>query len=85
MGGAACSGRDVGPSVALVAYSTSVVFFIVGVLPGGLGFVEASLGVILAGYGLATPMAAAAVVLYRLLELWLPLTVGAVAARRLRS
>jgi len=41
--------------------------------------------VILAGYGLATPMAAAAVVLYRLLELWLPLTVGAVAARRLRS
>lgn len=78
-------GANAGPSVALVAYSISVMFLIVGVLPGGLGFVEASLGVVLAGYGIPVPTVAAAVVLYRLLELWLPLTVGAVAVRRLRT
>ena len=77
-------GAGVGPSVALVAYSISVMFFIVGVLPGGLGFVEASLGVVLAGYGVPAPVAAAAVVIYRLLELWLPLAVGAIAVRKLR-
>lgn len=78
-------GAGFDPSVALVAYSISVMFFIVGVLPGGLGFVEASLGVVLSGYGVSVAAVAASVVLYRLLELWLPLAVGAVAVRKMRS
>lgn len=75
-------GASVGLTVPLVAYSVSVMFFIIGILPGGLGFVEASLGVILTGFGVAVGPVAATVVLYRLLQLWVPFAVGAVAVRR---
>jgi uncharacterized membrane protein YbhN (UPF0104 family) len=71
--------------LALVAYAVSAMFAIVGVLPGGLGFVELSLGAVLVSYGLPTRTAVAAVVLYRVVELVIPVTVGAVAASRLRG
>lgn len=71
------------PGVALVAYAVSVLFGIVGVLPAGLGFVEVSLGAVLVSFGVPAAGAAVAVVLYRVYELWLPLLVGAIAARSL--
>ena len=67
-------------SVPVVAYSVSVLFTIVGFLPGGLGFVEAGLGAVLVSFGLTVPTAAATIVLYRLLELWIPMLIGAAAA-----
>ena len=70
--------------LALVAYAVSAMFAIVGVLPGGLGFVELSLGAVLISYGLPTRTAVAAVVLYRVVELLIPVVVGALAATRLR-
>lgn len=69
--------------LAMVAYAVSVLFAIVSFLPGGLGFVEAGLGAVLVSYGIAGPVAAAAVVLYRLFELWVPVAVGAWAAQSL--
>ncbi len=69
--------------VPIVAYAVSVLFAIVGFLPGGLGFVEAGLGAVLVSFGLTGTTAAAAVVLYRALELWIPLIVGALAAHGL--
>ena len=66
---------------AVVGYAISVLFAIVGFLPGGLGFVEASLGAVLVSSGVGPATAAAAVALYRLFELWLPAAVGAVAAQ----
>lgn len=77
-------GADVGPAVAIVAYSVAVMFLIASILPGGVGLVEASLAVVLAGYGLPVGTIAAAVVVYRVIELWIPFTVGAIAAHRLR-
>lgn len=68
---------------ALVAYAVSVLFGIVGFLPGGLGFVEASLGGVLVSFGAPVAQATAAVALYRIGELWLPLALGALASRRL--
>jgi uncharacterized protein (TIRG00374 family) len=83
-----CSMRAVGwhPGLAapVVAYSVSVLFSIVGFVPGGLGVVEASLGALLVSMSMRSADAVAAVVLYRLVELWLPFVVGAVAAHRLR-
>jgi uncharacterized protein (TIRG00374 family) len=70
--------------VALVAYAVSTMFAIVGVLPAGLGFVEVSLGAVLVSFGLPAPTAVAAVLLYRLVELWIPVAVGALAATRVR-
>ncbi len=72
-------------ALALVAYAVSAMFAIVGVLPAGLGFVELSLGAVLISYGLSARTAVAAVVLYRVVELLVPVMVGAVAASRLRG
>ncbi|MEZ5412416.1 MAG: flippase-like domain-containing protein [Acidimicrobiales bacterium] len=68
-------------ATAVVGYAVSVLFSIVGFLPGGLGFVEVSLGAVLVSAGSGAASAAAAVVLYRLFELWLPVGLGMVAAR----
>jgi uncharacterized protein (TIRG00374 family) len=73
-----------GPVRPFLGYSVSVLFTIVGLLPAGLGFVEVSLGAVLISYGAPAGKAAAAVVLYRVLELWLPMAVGAIAAARVR-
>lgn len=72
------------PKDALVAYAVSVLFAIVGFLPGGLGFVEVSLGAMVVSLGGTVPTATAAVAVYRLLEFWLPVAAGAVALQLLR-
>jgi uncharacterized protein (TIRG00374 family) len=77
-------GTGTGLYVAFVAYLVSVLFAIVSVLPAGLGFVELSLSAILVSFGSSVTTAAAAVVLYRLFELWLPLASGGLATLWLR-
>ncbi len=77
-------GQHLAWSVAFVAYAVSVLFTIVGILPGGVGFVEVSMGALLVSFGMTAGAAAATVVLYRVLELWLPLLVGAASAIYLR-
>jgi uncharacterized membrane protein YbhN (UPF0104 family) len=62
-GGTAC--------LALVACAVSAMFAIVGVLPGGLRLRRASLGAVLISYGLPA-RTAVAVVLYRVIELLIP-------------
>ena len=70
-------------AIAFIGYIVSVLFSIISVLPGGLGFVELSLGAVLVSFGATAVSAAAAVVLYRLFELWLPLVAGGLATVRL--
>ena len=72
-------------TVPLIAYAVSVLFTIVGFLPGGIGFVEVGLGTILVSSGLARTSAVAAVVLYRVFEFWLPLLGGLLASRVLAA
>ncbi len=69
-------------ATAVVGYAISVLFSIVGFLPGGIGFVEVSLGAVLVSTGIGAPTAAAAVALYRLFELWLPVGLGAAVVHR---
>ena len=78
-------GVSVNPGLPITAYAVSVLFTIVGIFPGGLGFVEAGLGALLVSSGLARGEAVAAVVLYRVLELWLPALIGLLATRRLAA
>ena len=63
-------------SVALSAYAVSMLFSMVSILPGGLGFAELSLAAILVGSGIDAPTAAAIAVTQRILETWLPAGVG---------
>ena len=74
-------GVDPGVALPVIAYGVSVLFTIVGFMPGGFGIVEAGLGAILLSFGVAPGAVEAAVILYRVLELWIPLTAGVVAAR----
>lgn len=72
------------PVVALVVYAISTLFGIVGVLPGGLGFVEVGAVAVLVSFGTPVGIAAAAVVVFRVLQFWLPLAVGVLVGWRLR-
>jgi uncharacterized protein (TIRG00374 family) len=73
-------GVRVGLTVPLVGYAVSTLFSIVGVLPAGLGFAEASLGAVLVSYSVSGPVAAAVVIAQRTFEVWIPLAAGALAA-----
>ena len=74
-----------GLAVPIVAYAISVMFAIIGFLPGGLGFVEVSLGAVLVSFDCPTDKAAAAVALYRVAELWVPAVLGLLASRGMRA
>lgn len=76
-------GGGAGLDAALVAYGVATLFGIVGIVPGGLGFVELGMTATLVSYGMPTAGAAAATVLYRAAELWVPLAAGAFASRQL--
>lgn len=76
---AAVGGGD-RPVLALVAYAITTLFGIVGVSPGGLGFVEVGAVAVLVSVGIA----AAAVVVFRVLQFWLPVAVGVVVSWWLR-
>lgn len=81
---AAVGGGD-RPVVALVAYAVSALFGIVGVLPGGVGFVEVGAAAVLTSYGVPVGMAAAAVIVFRIFEFWIPLVVGGAIAWRVQA
>jgi len=76
-------GQHVGLTAPLVAYAIAVLFSIVGVLPGGLGFAEASLGAVFSSFGVPGATAAVAVIIYRVFEVWVPFVVGAWAVQSL--
>jgi len=74
----------VGPLAVFAAFVASVLFSFVGFVPGGLGLVELSMVRVLTSFGAPKVPAVAAVVIYRLLDLWLPVLVGAFTARHVR-
>jgi uncharacterized protein (TIRG00374 family) len=72
-------GIHLGLVTTLLAYTLTLMASLVGPFPGGIGVAEASLGALLVSHGVAAASAAAAVVAFRLLDLWLPLLAGVVA------
>jgi uncharacterized protein (TIRG00374 family) len=82
-----CAGVGVGLGVEAVAvtYCLGTTFSIIGLLPGGLGFAELSMGATLTAFGVDAGHAVAVIALYRLFDLWLPVTVGALTLRRTRA
>jgi len=75
-------GVHVGPTEPLVAYAVSTLFALVGIVPGGIGVVELSVGAVLHSFGTPLAAAAAAVVLFRAAEFWIPLAIGAISSHR---
>ena len=75
-------GVPVGLEEPFVAYSIATLFALVGIVPGGIGVVELSVVAVLHSFGTPLALAAAAAVLFRVAEFWIPLAVGAVASHR---
>lgn len=66
-------GVDLAVGTILVVYTLTLVASAAGPLPAGIGAAEASLGALLVGNGVDAETAAAAVVAFRLLDVWLPI------------
>jgi uncharacterized protein (TIRG00374 family) len=72
-------GIHLDPATTLLVYTLTIMAALVGPLPGGIGVADASLGALLIANGVPAPAAAGAVIAFRLLDLWIPLFVGATA------
>lgn len=72
-------GAHVNPAAVLAAFIVSNIAGMIPLTPGGLGFVEASLGGILTVAGASGHHAHLAVATYRVGETWLPCVAGAIA------
>jgi uncharacterized protein (TIRG00374 family) len=72
------------PDGLLVAYGLAYVLAAIPVTPGGLGLVEGVLVPSLVGFGATRATAIVAVIVYRLVNFWLPIPAGAVAYLSLR-
>jgi uncharacterized membrane protein YbhN (UPF0104 family) len=72
-------GIHLDPATMLLIYTLTIMAALVGPLPGGIGVADASLGALLIANGVSGPAAAGAVIAFRLLDLWIPLLVGAFA------
>ena len=81
----AAVGAQGGASAPVIAYAVAGLFAIVGFMPAGLGFVELSMAAVFLSFGIPGATAGAAVAIYRLFELWIPVALGAAVARRVRS
>jgi uncharacterized protein (TIRG00374 family) len=68
----------------LVAYGLAYVLAAIPVTPGGLGIVEGILVPSLVGFGSTKAIAIVAVLCYRLVNFWLPISVGGAAYFSLR-
>lgn len=67
--------------VLVAAYSTSILFWVVSPTPGGLGFVEGTLIVVLTTLGVKAGNAAVITLAYRGITFWAPFLLGFLALR----
>ncbi|MFN8423038.1 MAG: YbhN family protein [Anaerolineae bacterium] len=72
----AASGRPVGLDVLCVGYGLPILVGKVGLLPGGIGVVEASMTALYAGMGVPAGVVVVVVLGYRLVSFWLPFVLG---------
>ncbi|HET9077363.1 MAG TPA: YbhN family protein [Acidimicrobiales bacterium] len=72
-------GHWVNPDGLLVAFGLANVLAVIPITPGGLGVVEAALTTLLVGFGTARGVATLGVVVYRLVQFWMPIPLGGLA------
>jgi len=77
-------GRYVNPIELFAAYGIANVLAVIPITPGGLGFVEASLPLVLASFGVVKNVALLGVLGWRLVNFWLPIPIGALSYVSLR-
>jgi uncharacterized protein (TIRG00374 family) len=64
------------PGTLITAYAISVLFSLISITPGGVGFVEAAMILVLTNLKVPVELAAIVVVGYRVITFWLPFILG---------
>jgi uncharacterized protein (TIRG00374 family) len=67
--------------VLVAAYSVSILFYIISPTPGGIGFVEGALVLVLTSLGIGRARATVLTIAYRGITFWLPFILGFIALR----
>ncbi len=79
----AAAGAEVAFTTVVLVYATALVSGALSIIPAGVGVVEASTVAVLTASGVEPGTALVAVLAFRLFDLWVPVAVGWVLARRL--
>ena len=77
-------GQAVDPAAVSAGFGMSIVFFIIAIVPDGVGAVEGAMALVFVQLGMSAPAAILVTVAYRVLNVWLPVAIGFWYARRLR-
>jgi uncharacterized protein (TIRG00374 family) len=80
----AALGKYVNPVELFAAYGIANVLAVIPITPGGIGFVEASLPLVLTSFGVVKNVSLLGVLGWRLVNFWLPIPVGALCYLSLR-
>ena len=62
----------------------SIVFFIIAIVPDGVGAVEGAMALVFVQLGMPPTTAILVTLAYRILNVWIPVAIGLWCARRLR-
>ena len=65
-------------------FGMSIVFFIIAIVPDGVGAVEGAMALVFVQLGMPATVAILVTLAYRILNVWLPVAIGFWCARRLR-
>ena len=77
--------QPVGMGVLIAGYAMGVLFWLVAITPQGIGVVEGVMVLVYASLGVPTAQATVIALAYRGLGYWLPMAIGFVLLRRVRS
>jgi uncharacterized protein (TIRG00374 family) len=77
--------QPVGTGVLVAAYAMGILFWIVTIVPHGIGVVEGVMTLVIASLGVPADRAAVITLAFRGLSFWLPFAIGFFMLRRLRA
>ncbi len=77
-------GKAPDPAVVLAGLGAATVFFVVAIVPDGIGAVEGAMALTFVGLGVNPATAVLVTLGYRVLTIWAPVVLGFFVARRLR-
>jgi len=77
-------GQPLDPAAVAAGFGMSIVFFILSIVPDGIGAVEGAMALVFVALGVAPAPAIVVTIAFRVLNVWIPVGLGFFCARRLR-
>ncbi len=77
-------GQPLDPAAVAAGFGMSIVFFIVSIVPDGIGAVEGAMALVFVALGMTPAAAIVVTIAYRVLNVWIPVALGFACVRYLR-